>query len=208
MQGPEHSASSTTTFLLSWLSGICHWPQTGLPQPPGRGTGRSWGMRVLWCTSHCQTRALTLISCSKPLSCIRRDCFPVKGNKAAWTACALEGNHIPFYPFPNPPGSHTRVWSGQNEPTNINPCSKSTSFLLVFLSQVPFTRPQKHPARCQHKVCASAKQQTRETWGGLDGQEGPWPGPCHAQRSAKPIIASANQARQNTNFPQKHSNEA
>lgn len=185
MQGPEHSASSTTrpkqpprhagryqqsqtAFLLSWLSGICHWPQTGLPQPPGRGNrrvlrdeGSLVHISLSDTSSHTDLPQQTLIlpkerllPCQREQSCLN---------------CLRSGREPHPHLSPSEPtSSHTEAWSGQNKLKNINPCSKSTSFLLVFLSQVPFTRPQKRPASCQHKVCASAKQQTRETWGGLD----------------------------------------
>lgn len=114
----------------------------------------------------------------------------------------------PLLSLSKPTAFHTKVWSGQNKLTNTNPCSKSTSFLLVFLSQVPSTRPQKHPARCQHKVCASAKQQTRETWGGLGWAGGTLTGAMPCTEICKTNYCINKPSQTKYKFPPKHPSKA
>lgn len=163
-------------------------------------------MRVLWCTSHCQTRALTLISCSKPLSCTRTDCFPVKGNRAAPTACALEGNHTPTYPFQTHRLPHQSVV--RTEQTNKhNPCSKSTSFLL---SSCPSFHPPGHRNALQ---AASAKyvplpNNKLEKPGGAWTTGGTLTGAMPCTEICKTNYCISKPSQTKYTFPQKHPNKA
>lgn len=187
MQGPEHPESSTTrpkqppgqagryqqsqtAILLSWLSGIGHSDRSA--PTPGRGNGRvlrDEGSLVHVSRSDMSSHTDLL---QQSLILHKERLLPCQREQSCLNCLCSGREPHPLLSPSKPTGSHTKAWSGQNKPTNINPCSKSTSFLYVSLSQVPLTRPQQRPASCQHKACASVKQQTQETWGEL-GQEGP-----------------------------------
>lgn len=64
-----------------------------------------------------------------------------------------------IHPFSNPLTPTPERGQLKDELTKkSNPCSKSTSFLVVFSSRFRSIRPDKHTASCQHKISTSAKR--------------------------------------------------
>lgn len=188
MQGPEHPESSTTrpkqppgqagryqqsqtAILLSWISGICHSDRSA--PTPGRGNGRvlrDEGSLVHVSRSDMSSHTDLL---QQSLILHKERLLPCQREQSCLNCLCSGREPHPLLSPSKPTGSHTKAWSGQNKPTNINHAAN-----LPHFSTSPCPRFHS-PGHSNGLQAASTKRvplsnnKPKKPGGSLDRQEGP-----------------------------------